>query len=161
MKNFFTPNVSDYLTPLPQDSSSPFPTEYDATAEKEMIFLDNSSINTRGSPEYVDVMSQVSLNLPSFLSKLLSPLTWLFDHRPLCWIRSFITDIIIASRVVVVLKRIPPNPEILKNSHIQQEIKRLVEAGESYEEVMKRAMKIIDKMATDQRVPAFRIFYMI
>ena len=27
MKNFFTPNVSDYLTPLPQDSSSPFPTE--------------------------------------------------------------------------------------------------------------------------------------
>ena len=161
MKNFFTPNVSDYLTPLPQDSSSPFPTEYDATAEKEMIFLDNSSINTRGSPEYVDVMSQVSLNLPPFLSTLLTPLTWLFDHRPLCWIRSFVIDLIIASRIVVVLKRIPPNPEILKNSHIQQEINRLVETGESYEEVMKRAMKIIDKMATDQRVPAFRIFYMI
>ena len=161
MKNFFTPNVSDYLTPLPQDSSSPFPTEYDATAEKEMIFLDNSSINTRGSPEYVDVMSQVSLNLPPFLSTLLTPLTWLFDHRPLCWIRSFVIDLIIASRIVVVLKRIPPNPEILKNSHIQQEINRLVETGESYEEVMKRAMKIIDKMAANQQVWAIRVFYFI
>ena len=110
--DFFIRDLSDLITPFPRNSYSPFPAEYDATAEKEMIFLDNSSINTRGSPEYVDVLSESSLTLPPFLSKLLSPLTWLFDHRPFCWIRSFITDIIIASRITVIFKDIPPNPEI-------------------------------------------------
>ena len=161
MKNFFSPSVSDYMTPLPQDSSSPFPTEYDATTEKEMIFLDNSSINTRGSPEYVDVMSEITLNIPPFLSKIISPLTWIFDHRPLCWIRAFVVDFLIAIRITVVLKKIPPNPVILENPHIQKEINRLVEAGESKEEVMKRAKDIIDKMAGNQKPLAFRIFYMI
>ena len=43
--DFLVRDLSDLITPFPRNSYSPFPAEYDATAEKEMIFLDNSSIN--------------------------------------------------------------------------------------------------------------------
>ena len=124
MKNFFSPNVSEYLTPLPQDSSSPFPTEYDATFEKEMDFLKHSSINTRGSPEYVDVMSGIEKFVPSFLRSFFSTFSWLFNHIPFCWIRSLITHICVALRIVVIMKKIPPNTKVLENPHIQKEIQR-------------------------------------
>ena len=61
MKNFFSPRASDYMTPLPTDSASPFPQEYDESNEREMRFLRNSSLHTRGNPEYEDVMTRTSL----------------------------------------------------------------------------------------------------
>ena len=59
MRSFFSQNVSDYVTPVLSDSLSPFPTEYDATNEKEMKFLTLSSLDTRGDPQYEDVFNHL------------------------------------------------------------------------------------------------------
>lgn len=152
------------MTPLPKDSASPYPQEYDESNEREMEFLQNSSLNTRASPEYEDVMKQTQIHFPSFISSLLTPITWIFNHRPLCWIRSFVIDLIVMTRVHVVLKPIVSNEEVLKNPHITKEIDRLVsdpDHPESRSSVLKRARSIVDRMACRQTDWVLRIFYLI
>lgn len=163
MRSFFSPNISEYMTPLSTDSMSPFPTEYDATNEKEMNFLSLSSLDTRGDPEYEDVFNHLKLTFPPFITTLFAPITWIFDHRPLCWIRSCVKDLILATRVSVVLRPIATNEEVLRNPHITKEIDRLssIEGGESRESLLKRAHKIINRMATRQRDWVLRIFYIL
>lgn len=165
MRSFFSQNVSDYVTPVLSDSLSPFPTEYDATNEKEMKFLTLSSLDTRGDPQYEDVFNHLKLSFPPFIVTLFSPLTRIFDYRPLCWLRSCIKDLILATRVSVVLRPIASNEEVLRNPHIAKEIDRLCSAenpnAESRESVLKRAHKIIDRMATRQRDWVLRIFYIL
>ena len=165
MRSFFSQNVSDYVTPVSSDSLSPFPTEYDATNEKEMKFLTLSSLDTRGDPQYEDVFNHLKLSFPPFIVTFFAPITWIFDHRPLCWVRSFVKDLILATRVSVVLRPIASNEEVLRNPHIAKEIDRLSSPdtpnAEPRESVLKRARKIIDRMATRQRDWVLRIFYIL
>lgn len=171
MKNFFSPRASDYMTPLPTDSASPFPQEYDESNEREMRFLRNSSLHTRGNPEYEDVMTRTRLSFGPILSLLFTPLTWVFDHRPLCWIRAFVRDLIVSRRVHVVLRKIASNGQVLQNPHVQKEIDRLVAESEkeenkdkhmeTREELMLRAHRIITRMAARQTDWVLRIFYIL
>ena len=162
MRNFFSPKASEYINPLPLDSASPFPQEYDESTEREMQFLRNSSLHTRGDPEYEDVMTQTKLSFGPLLSAILTPITWLFDHRPLCWIRDLIRDIIVARRVHVVIRKIASNADVLKNPHVVKEIDRLeAEGKETRDEILLRAHKIITRMAARQTDWVLRIFYVI
>lgn len=164
MKNFFTPVASDYMTPLPKDSASPYPQEYDEASEKEMQFLQKSSLNARGNPEYEDVMKQTELHCPWVISSLLKPLTWIFNHRPLCWIRSFCVDLLVMTRIHVVLKPIVSNEEVLKNPHIAKEIERLVNDPEHPQpraSVLAHARDIVNRMACRQTDWVLRVFYLI
>ena len=168
MRNFFSPKAAEYLTPLPADSASPFPQEYDETSEKEMQFLQKSSLHTRGNPEYEDVMLQTELHIGPLMSRLLSPVAWIFNYRPFSWIKAFVRDVIVAYRIHVVIRTIVSNADVLKNPHVMKEIDRLVEEGAkneehpvTREEVVARAQKIIDRMAARQRTWTLRIFYMI
>ena len=155
MKNFFSP------TEILADSLSPFPTEYDSTIETEMNFLRKSSLETRSDPEYINVMSHVSQMLPAGLSSFFSSPSWLWNLIPFRWIKNIIVDIYVSTQIPVTVKHIPSQPEILQNAHIQKEINRLVEAGESREEVMKRAAKMLDKLAARQTSWVIRVFYVI
>ena len=147
MRSFFSQNVSDYVTPVSSDSLSPFPTEYDATNEKEMKFLTLSSLDTRGDPQYEDVFNHLKLSFPPFIVTFFAPISWSFDHGPLCWVGSFVKDLILATRVSVVLRPIASNEEVLRNPHIAKEIDRLSSPdtpnAEPRESVLKRARKII------------------
>lgn len=168
MRNFFSPKATEYLTPLPADSASPFPQEYDETSEKEMQFLRNSSLHTRGDPVYEDVMAQTELHVGPLTARLLAPISWLFNYRPFVWIKTFVQDVIIATRLNIYIRSIVSNVEVLENPHVKKEIERLVEEGAkdpehpvTREEIMERAKKIIDRMAARQRVWTLRIFYTI
>ena len=152
------------MTPLPKDSASPYPQEYDEASEREMQFLQKSSLNARGNPEYEDVMTQTQLHFPWVISSVLKPITWIFDHRPLCWIRSFVVDLLVMMRIHVVLKPIVSNEEVLRNQHISKEIDRLVndpEHPQKRESVLKYARDIVNRMACRQTDWVLRVFYLI